>query len=378
MSLAIKEWSTAVLLVIITLLNAVVGLRQEGKAESAMNALKSMMKITARVRRDGVESEIPAEQVVTGDVVLLAAGDEVPADGRIIEASALQIDESALTGESTPAQKETTTLADSALSPGDQVNMAFMNTPVTHGSGVMIVTATATETELGKISGMLSATATEQSPLTKELNRLTLWIVAAAGLTMVVMFALGRSRGTAWDALFVSAVSLAIAAIPEALPTVTDVILSLGSVELAKRNALVKELPAVETLGFTSAINSDKTGTLTLNQMTAVEVIEPDRPLHHQRLGLRARRPGRACRRLERHHRGRHLALPRRQRRQAGRRRGGRRSHRGGAVGSRAQGRGQRRRPPEKACRGWPRSRSTPPTSSWPPSTRSPIPPGAR
>ena len=152
-SLAVKEWSTAVLLVIITLLNAVVGLRQEGKAESAMNALKSMMKITARVRRDGVESEIPAEQVVIGDVILLAAGDEVPADGRIIEASALQIDESALTGESTPAQKETTTLADSAMSPGDQVNMAFMNTPVTHGSGVMIVTATATQTELGQDLG---------------------------------------------------------------------------------------------------------------------------------------------------------------------------------------------------------------------------------
>ena len=117
-SLAIKEWSTAVLLVIITLLNAVVGLRQEGKAQSAMNALKSMMKITARVRRDGFESEIPAEQVVTGDVVLLAAGDEVPADGRIIEASALQIDESALTGESTPAQKETTTLTDTRVEPG--------------------------------------------------------------------------------------------------------------------------------------------------------------------------------------------------------------------------------------------------------------------
>ena len=274
-SLAIKEWSTAVLLVIITLLNAVVGLRQEGKAQSAMNALKSMMKITARVRRDGIESEIPAEQVVIGDVVLLAAGDEVPADGRIIEASAFQIDESALTGESTPAQKEITTLTDRAMSPGDQVNMAFMNTPVTHGSGVMIVTATGTATELGKISGMLSATKTEQSPLTKELNRLTLWIAAAAGLTMIIMFVLGRSRGTAWDTLFVSAVSLAIAAIPEALPTVTEVILSLGSVELAKRNALVKELPAVETLGFTSAINSDKTGTLTLNQMTAVEVISP-------------------------------------------------------------------------------------------------------
>jgi P-type Ca2+ transporter type 2C len=274
-SFVIAEWSTGILLVALTVLNAVVGLRQEGKAESAMNALKSMMKIAARVRRDGEETEIPAEQVVVGDIVLLAAGDEVPADGRIIEASALQIDESALTGESVPAQKEVTTLPDEAASPGDQVDMAFMNTPVTHGSGVMIVTGTGAQTEMGKISGMLQATAKEESPLTRELNNLTLWIVGAAGLTMIVMFALGRSRGEAWDVLFVAAVSLAIAAIPEALPTVTQVILSLGSVELAKRNALVKELPAVETLGFTSAINSDKTGTLTMNQMTAVEVLDP-------------------------------------------------------------------------------------------------------
>ena len=275
-SLLIKEWSTAVLLLLLTILNAVVGLRQEGKAESAMNALKSMMKITARVRRDGTETVTEAEAVVVGDVVLLSAGDQVPADGRIIEASALQIDESALTGESTPSDKEASTLPAGPCSPGDQVNMAFMNTPVTHGSGLMVVTGTGAESELGKISGMLSATATEESPLaTRELNRLTLWIAGAAGLTMVVMIALGRTRGDAWDTLFVSAVALAIAAIPEALPTVTQVILSLGSVELAKRNALVKELPAVETLGFTSAINSDKTGTLTLNQMTAVEVVDP-------------------------------------------------------------------------------------------------------
>ena len=274
-SAAVGEWNTAILLIALTLLNAVVGLRQEGKAESAMNALKSMMKVTARVRRGGTEVAIPAEEVVVGDVVLLAAGDEVPADGRIIAATALQIDESALTGESVPAQKESSTLSGADLAPGDQVNMAFMNTPVTHGSGVMIVTATAAQSEMGKISGMLSATESEQSPLTKELNTLTLWIVAAAGLTMVVMFILGSARNEAWDVLFVAAVSLAIAAIPEALPTVTQVILSLGSVELAKRNALVKELPAVETLGFTSAINSDKTGTLTLNQMTAVEVLDP-------------------------------------------------------------------------------------------------------
>ena len=274
-SLAIKEWSTGVLLVLLTILNAVVGMRQEGKAESAMNALKSMMKATARVRRDGSESVIPAEQVVPGDVVLITAGDEVPADGRIIAASALQIDESALTGESTQAAKGAGTLADEKLGPGDQSNMAFMNTPVTHGSGIMIVTGTGARTELGKISGMLSATAVEESPLTKEMNRLTLWIAAAAGLTMIIMFALGRARGNAWDELFTAAVALAIAAIPEALPTVAQMILSVGGVDLAKRNAIVKDLPSVETLGFTSAVNSDKTGTLTMNQMTAVEVVDP-------------------------------------------------------------------------------------------------------
>ena len=274
-SLVVQQWATAVMLALLTVLNAVLGMRQEGKAESAMNALKSMMKATARVRRDGTESQIPAEELVTGDVVLITAGDQVPADGRIIAASSLQVDESALTGESVPTAKGTDPLSGDHLGPGDQTNMAFMNTPVTHGSGTMIVTGTGAGTELGKISGMLSATAREKSPLDKELDTLTLWIVAAAGLTMVVMFVLGRQRGLAWDALFVSAVSLAIAAIPEALPTVSQTILSLGGVDLAKRNAIVKDLPSVETLGFTSAVNSDKTGTLTMNQMTAVEVVDP-------------------------------------------------------------------------------------------------------
>jgi Ca2+-transporting ATPase len=273
-SLAITEWGTASLLLLLTVLNAFVGLRQEGKAESAMNALKSMMKETARVLRDGTEADVDAEQLVVGDVVRLAAGGQVPADGRIVAAQALEIDESALTGESTPAAKDVVTLSAGALGPGDQTNMAFMNSPVTHGIGTMIVTGTGAGTELGKISGMLAATHKEESPLTKELNTLTLWIAAAAGITMIVMFVLGRGRDVAWDVLFVSAVSLAIAAIPEALPTVTQVILSRGSLELAQRNAIVKDLPSVETLGFTSAINSDKTGTLTMNQMTAVEVVD--------------------------------------------------------------------------------------------------------
>jgi Ca2+-transporting ATPase len=273
-SAAVGEWGTTVLLVVLTVLNAVIGLRQEGKAESAMNALRSLIRTTAKVRRDGVVDEVPAEDLVVGDVVLIAAGDQVPADGRLVDAVALQIDESALTGESTPAGKQTDVL-DHDLGPGDRTNTAFMNTPVTHGSGVLVVTATGAGTEVGRISAMLSATAAEKSPLTRQLDRLTLWIAAAAGLTMVVMFVLGRSRGEAWEVLFVSAVALAIAAIPEALPTVTQMILSVGGVGLAGRNAIVKELPSVETLAFTSAINSDKTGTLTMNQMTAVEVVTP-------------------------------------------------------------------------------------------------------
>ena len=274
-SLVIQEWGTAIVLIVITLFNALVGLRQEGKAESAMNALQSMMKATARVRRDGAEAEIPAEQLVAGDVVLIAAGDEVPADGRIVTSSALQIDESALTGESVPAAKDAETLPGGEIGPGEQSNMAFMHTPVTHGSGVVIVTGTGSGTQVGKIAHMLSSTGKEETPLTKQMNTLTLWIVGAAGLTMIIMFALGLSRGQSWKMLFDTAVALAIAAIPLALPMVVQVVLSLGSVELAKQKAIVKDLPSVETLGFTSAINSDKTGTLTMNQMTAVEVVDP-------------------------------------------------------------------------------------------------------
>jgi len=273
-SLAIGEWSTGAVLALLTVVNAMVGLRQEGKAESAMNALKSLTKRTARVRRDGVEASIPAEQVVIGDLVLLAAGDDVAADGRIVQASSLDIDESALTGESTPSSKEATALADAEVGPGDQVNMAFMNTPVTHGSGVMLVTAVGGDAQVGKIAGMLASTAKEQTPLTRQLNTLTLWIGAAALGTMIVMFALGLARGQSADTLFITAIALAIAAIPTALPTVLQVILSAGAKELAGENAIVKELVSVETLGSTSAINSDKTGTLTMNQMTVVEVLD--------------------------------------------------------------------------------------------------------
>src|SRR4051794_6498792 len=275
-SLAIQEWSTAVLLAFITVLNAVVALRQQGKAESAMNALKAMVKSTARVRREGTDASISAEENVVGDVVLLTAGDDVPADGRIVEASSLQIDESALTGESTPAAKEARVIDGTALGPGDQANMVFMHTPVTHGSGVVIVTATGADTQVGKIAGMLASTEKEKTPLTRQLDTLTLWIAAAAGVTMVIMFILGAQRDQPADLLFTSAVALAISAIPEAMPTVLQVVLSLGAGELAKHGAVVKDLTSVETLGSTSAINSDKTGTLTMNQVTVTEVVAPD------------------------------------------------------------------------------------------------------
>ncbi len=274
-SLAIKEWSTGVLLILITVLNAVVGLRQEGKAESAMNALKAMVKATARVRRDGTEAEIPAEEVVVGDVVVLEAGDDVPADGRIVQATSLQIDEAALTGESVPVSKGVDVPDGHDLAPADQTDMAFMHTPVTHGSGVMVVTATGGDTQVGKIAGMLATTTREQTPLTKQLNTLTLWIAAAAGVTMVIMFVLGAQRGLSSTVVFTTAVALAIAAIPEAMPTVLQVVMSVGAADLARHGAVLTDLASVETLGSTSAINSDKTGTLTMNQMTAVEVVDP-------------------------------------------------------------------------------------------------------
>ena len=274
-SLAIKEWSTGVLLILITVLNAVVGLRQEGKAQSAMNALKAMVKATARVRRDGSEAETPAEEVVVGDIVVLEAGDDVPADGRIIAASSLQIDEAALTGESVPVSKGVAVPEGDDLGPADQTDMAFMHTPVTHGSGVIVVTATGGDTQVGKIAGMLATTTREQTPLTKQLNTLTLWIAAAAGVTMVIMFVLGAQRGLSSTVVFTSAVALAIAAIPEAMPTVLQVVMSLGAADLARHGAVLTDLASVETLGSTSAINSDKTGTLTMNQMTAVEVLDP-------------------------------------------------------------------------------------------------------
>src|SRR6478672_1209936 len=244
-SMLIGEIATGVVVLAITALNALGGMRQQGKAESAMNALQSMLKPSARVRRDGAEIKIDGDQVVVGDVVLLTAGDDVCADGRIIVAASLQIDESGLTGESVPASKSAEVIAgDPKPGIGDQSNMAFMNSPVTHGSGVMIVTGTGADTEVGNISGLL--TPTLKTPLTAQWDTLTLWIAGAAGLTIAVMFALGISRGQSTQTIFTTAIALALAAVPMAMPTVLQVILSRGSTNLAAQGAVVKSLASVE------------------------------------------------------------------------------------------------------------------------------------
>jgi Ca2+-transporting ATPase len=262
---------TAIVLIGLTLLNAAMGLNQEGKAEASVAALQKMMVVNAKVRRDGSLASLPMQQLVPGDVVNIEAGDLVPADGRLLTAATLEIDESALTGESVPVPKHVDAVsADAAL--GDRVDLAFMNTQVTRGAGSLVVTKTGMETEVGHISGMLQATEAEVTPLTRQLNQLTNQILVIAGIALAISIGLGLWRDTPFDELFLTAVAFAVSAIPTGLPAVVTAILSKGTTTLAEQGAIVKRLRSVETLGSTSAINSDKTGTLTLNQMTAVQM----------------------------------------------------------------------------------------------------------
>ena len=270
---ALQEFSTGIVIVALTVLNAVLGLNQEGKAAETVAALQRMLLIRAHVRRGGERLDIPAEELVPGDVVTFEAGDKVPADGRLLVAATLEIEEAALTGESTPVLKAVEPIPGDEVPLGDRLDMAYMNSTVTRGRGEMVVTATGMATEVGQISGMLSGVQQEKTPLTRQLDQLTvlITIMAAAALALVVV--LGLVRGDDFDELFVIGISLAIAAIPTGLPAVVTTMLSLGTQALAARGAIVKRLRSVETLGSTSAICSDKTGTLTLNQMTARELV---------------------------------------------------------------------------------------------------------
>jgi Ca2+-transporting ATPase len=265
------QFTTGLALIGLTLLNAFLGLGQEGKAEASVAALAKMMVVKAKARRDGEIVEVAMEDLVPGDIVNLEAGDLVPADGRILRAATLEIDESALTGESAPVPKEIEAVkADAAL--GDRVDMAFMNTQVTRGTATLLVTTTGNATEVGHISDMLQATRADVTPLTRQLNTLTNQILVIAGLALAASMVLGFRQGQEFSALFLTAIAFSVSAIPTGLPAVVTTILSNGTQALAKAGAIVKRLRSVETLGSTSAINSDKTGTLTLNQMTAVQM----------------------------------------------------------------------------------------------------------
>ena len=270
---ALQEWSTGLVIIGLTVLNAVLGLNQEGKAAESVAALQKMLLIHAHARRGGERADIPAEELVPGDIITFEAGDKVPADGRLIVAATLEIEEAALTGESTPVLKSVEPVAGEDIPLGDRVDMAYMNSTVTRGRGEMVVTGTGMATEVGQISGMLAGVQQEKTPLARQLDQLTvlITIMAAAALALVIVF--GLIRGDDFDDLFVIGIALAIAAIPTGLPAVVTTMLSLGTQALAAKGAIVKRLRSVETLGSTSAICSDKTGTLTLNQMTARELV---------------------------------------------------------------------------------------------------------
>src|SRR3954452_10997844 len=271
-SLLLKQWGTGLVLLALTLFNAVLGLQQEGKAAAAVAALQKMMIIKAKVRRDGRMVELAAEDLVPGDVVSIEDRGLVAADGRLVRAAPLEIAESALTGESVPVSKGTDSVPGAETPLGDRTDMVYMNTNVTRGAGTFVVTATGMSTEVGHVSGMLQAQDDSETPLTRQLAALTNQILVIAGVALLVTVVINLARGNDFTVVFTAAIAFAISAIPTGLPAVVTAILSLGTRMLADANAIVKRLRSAETLGSTSAINSDKTGTLTLNQMTAVQM----------------------------------------------------------------------------------------------------------
>ncbi len=280
------EWTDAAIIMIVVILNAILGVFQEARSEVAIDALKEMATPDAHVRRDDTIVTIPSTELVPGDVVLLEAGDVVPADLRLNQAHSLKIEESALTGESVPVEKHAETLEGEDIALADRVNMAYSNTNVTYGRGEGIVTSTGMHTEVGKIATMLNNADETDTPLKRNLNQLgkTLTIMILA--ICVIVFIVGvlkadsaERNSTLMINMFLVAVSLAVAAIPEGLPAIVTIILALGTQTMAKHKAIVRKLPAVETLGATDIICSDKTGTLTQNRMT-VEKVFYDKKLH--------------------------------------------------------------------------------------------------
>ena len=268
-----REVKTPVVVLIVVLTNALIGFIQENRAEASLDALRRMLSPSARVRRDGQVQSVATVDLVPGDIVIVEAGDRVPADGRIVVAVNLEIDEAALTGESHPVGKDTHAVLDPNAGIGDRRCMAYMNTTVTRGRAEIMVTTTGMSTEIGRIAGMLKGAAPESTPLQRQLNGLAHSLALLSAAIVALVFIIGMIRGSGFTELLNLSVALAVATIPEGLPAVTAVTLAIGVSNMAKRNAIVKRLASVETLGCTSVICSDKTGTLTLNEMTAVRLV---------------------------------------------------------------------------------------------------------
>ena len=264
------EFVEPALIVFIVVLNAIMGLVQESKAEKALEALKNMSAPHARVIRDGKEQLIQASELVPGDIIFLEAGDFVPADARLLKSSNLKSEESALTGESVPSEKDASAVVDENSAIGDRDNMVFSGCSITYGTATAVVTGTGMKTEMGKIANLLAGEKEVRTPLQQKLAQLGKYLGIVALAACVVIFIVGACVGLDWLELFMTAVSLAVSAIPEGLPAVVTIVLSIGVTRMVKKNAIIKRLPAVETLGSASVICSDKTGTLTQNRMTLV------------------------------------------------------------------------------------------------------------
>ncbi len=269
----------AIIILAVVLLNAILGVFQESKAEEAIEALKKMASPVASVLRDGHVEHVKGEDIVVGDVVILEAGDVVPADMRLFEVNTVKIEESALTGESVPVDKDLVIPTGDEVGIGDRANMAFSSTNVTYGRAVGVVTSTGMNTEVGKIANMLANTEEGKTPLQENQDALGKWLTIVILVIAVIIFVVGMLRGNEWTHMLLTAIAIAVAAIPEGLPAISTIILALGTQKMAQRNALVRKLPAVETLGGVEIICSDKTGTLTLNQMT-VEKMVYDNEIH--------------------------------------------------------------------------------------------------